>query len=80
MPRGITAGYWIIIAIRKHIEPSEALAGAAVGIGVEEALHGGVVISTLEIIEAGFFVCLLADEGKNGVLERRKRLSKNEEK
>ena len=60
MPRRITIGNWIIIAIRKHIEPEKALSRAAVGIGVEEALHGGVVISALEIIEAGFRIVVVA--------------------
>ena len=55
MPRRITIGNWIIIAIRKHIEPEKALSGAAVGVGVEEALNDGVVISALEVIEARLF-------------------------
>ena len=62
--------YRIIPAVRKHIEPQEALAGAAVGIGVEEALHGGVIISALQVIEARLFGWLLADEAKKGGLER----------
>ena len=45
----------IIPAVRKHIVPQEALAGAGVAVGVEEALDNGVVISALEVIEAGFY-------------------------
>ena len=53
MSRRITAGNWIIPTVRKHIVPEEALAGAAVGVCVEEALDGGVIISGLQVIEAG---------------------------
>lgn len=44
--------YRAIIAICKHIDPQEALAGAGVAVRVEEAAKGGVIISTLEIVEA----------------------------
>ena len=44
-----------IHAIRKHIESKEALAGGSKAVCVEEAADDGVVISALEIIEAGFF-------------------------
>ena len=64
LPIWVRTNCRVIIAIRKHIEPSEALASAAVGIGVEEALHGGVIISALEIIEAGFFGLSVAIEAK----------------
>ena len=40
------------------------MAGAAVGVCVEETLHGGVVISALEIIEPGFFGLSVAIETK----------------
>ena len=46
----------IILTVRKHIVPQEALAGAAIGVCVEEALDDGVVISALEVVEA----CLLS--------------------
>ena len=42
----------VIPAVRKHIEPQQALAGAAVGVCVEEAAAGGVIISALQILEA----------------------------
>ena len=64
MPRRITIGNWIIIAIRKHIEPEKALSGAAVGVCVEEALHNGIVISALEVIEARLFGLSVAIEAK----------------
>ena len=42
-------------AIRKHIIPEEALAGACVAVRVEEPLDDGVVISGLQVIEARLF-------------------------
>ena len=60
MSRRISAGNRIIPAVRKHIIPQEALAGAAVGIGVEKALNDGVIISALEIIEAGFRIVVVS--------------------
>ena len=50
----------IIIAIRKHIEPQEALAGGGVAVGVDKSAEGGVVISALEVIEARFSDCVQA--------------------
>ena len=47
--------YRVIPTIRKHIEPEEALAGAAVAVRVEETLDDGIVISALEVIEARLF-------------------------
>ena len=44
----------IVPAVRKHIVPQEALAGAGVAVGVEEAAKGGVVISGLQVVEARF--------------------------
>ena len=49
----------IILTVRKHIVPQEALAGAAIGVCVEEALDDGVVISALEVVEACLFDCIL---------------------
>ena len=59
MSRRITAGNWIIPTVRKHIVPEEALAGAAVGVCVEEALDDGVVISGLQVVEARLRNCVL---------------------
>ena len=42
----------IIIAVRKHIIPEEALAGAAVGVRVQEALDDRIIASGLQVIEA----------------------------
>ena len=42
----------IIPAVRKHIVPQEALAGAGVAVGVEEAAQGWVVVTGLEVVEA----------------------------
>ena len=45
----------IIPAVCKHIVTQQALAGAAVGVCVEEAADGGVIVAGLQVIEAGFF-------------------------
>ena len=66
----------VIIAVRKHIVPQEALAGAAVGIGVEEPLDDGIVISALQIVEPGFrgvVVAIEAKMGSIGLLKKRRR-------
>ena len=60
MTSRIITVYRVIVAIRKHVVPEEALARAAVGIGIEEALHGGVVISALQIVEPGFGIVVVA--------------------
>ena len=54
----------VIIAIRKHIVPQETLAGAGVGVRVEEPAQNGVVISALEIIEFSFYEECIAIEAK----------------
>ena len=43
---------WAVVTICEHVKPKEALASATVGVGVEEALEDGVVISALEVVEA----------------------------
>ena len=48
---GIVCGHRIIPAVRKHIVTQEALSGAGVAVGVEEALDDGIVISGLQVIE-----------------------------
>jgi hypothetical protein len=44
---------WIITAVGKHVIAEDALAGGNEGIGVDEAADGGIVITALQIIEAG---------------------------
>ena len=64
----------IIVAVRKHIEPQEALPGAAVGVCVEEALDDGVIISGLQIIEAGLYGRVVAIEAKKRSIRASKML------
>ncbi len=59
MPSWIAGQNWNIVTIRKHIIPQEALTGACVAVGVEEALDDGIVISGLEVIEARLRDCVL---------------------
>jgi hypothetical protein len=49
----ITAVYWIIATIGKHVVPQDALASRNKGIGVDESADGGVVIPGLQVIESG---------------------------
>ena len=65
---------WIIVAVRKHIEPQEALAGAAVGVCVEEALDDGVVISGLQVVEARLSERVVAIEAKKRSIRASKML------
>ena len=60
VPGGICACNWFIVAICKHIEPQEALAGARVAVGVEESSEGWVTISALEVIEARLCIVVVA--------------------
>ena len=66
MPSGILTRNRIIIAVRKHIEPQEALAGAAVGVRVEKPLDDGVVVSGLQVIEARLCIVVVAAGAKMG--------------
>ena len=50
----------IIVAISKHVVADKTLAGGGIGICVEETADGGVVISALQVIEAGFGVVDIA--------------------
>jgi len=52
--------YRIIITIGKHIRAQEALAGTAIGVGVYESGDSGVIISGLEVIEAGFGIVMVS--------------------
>ena len=60
MPQYITVCYRTIPAVRKHIEPQEALPRAGIAVGVEEAAQGGVIISALEVIEARLLIQVVA--------------------
>ena len=56
----IRVDHWIVLTIRKHIVPEEALTGGGVGVCVEEAAKRWVVISALEIIEARLLTIVLS--------------------
>ena len=51
--------YRIITTIGKHIGTEEALAGTTIGIGVYEAAYYWVIVSTLQVIEAGFGIVVV---------------------
>ena len=50
----------VISTIGKHIRSDEALTGGGVAVGVDEAFYCGVVISALQIVEAGFVIVVVA--------------------
>ena len=52
--------YGIVPAIGKHVIAEEALAGGDEGVGVDKSADGGVVITALQVIEAGIGVVLVA--------------------
>ena len=60
MSRRIRGNHRVIIAVREHIEPKDALAGGSEGIAVQESPHDGVIISALQVIETGFAVAVVA--------------------
>ena len=63
----------IIPAVHEHIVPEKTLAGAAIGVCVEEALDDGVVISGLEVIEARLYDGEIARRSKTGAQKLQKR-------
>ena len=60
MSRRIRGNHRVIIAICKHIVPQDALTSGGEGISVQESSHDGVIISALQVIEAGFAVAVVA--------------------
>ena len=53
--------YGIVPAIGKHVIAEEALAGGDEGVGVDKSADGGVVITALQVIEAGILGGVLAN-------------------
>ena len=49
----IATAYRIVAAVSEHVVAQQALAGGDEGIGVDKSADGGVVITALQIIEAG---------------------------
>ena len=54
----------VIVAIRKHIVPEIAVAGAGVGVRVDEPSQGGVVVAGLQIVEARLGNAALSSKAK----------------
>ena len=48
--------YRIIPTIGKHVIAEDALAGAGIGVGIDESAQFGIVIAGLEVVELGFSV------------------------
>ena len=63
----------IVVTVRKHIVPQEALAGAGVAVGVEEAAQGRVVVAALQVVEARLFGGEIAMRSKNKAHKLQKR-------
>ena len=60
MPGVILPCCWVITAICKRIVPQDSLARAAIAVGVQESPDDGVIISALQVIEAGFGIAVVA--------------------
>ena len=56
----IIMAYRVVAAICKHVKAEGALAGGGVGVGVDEAAGGGVIITGLQIVQPGFVVVAVA--------------------
>ena len=56
---GIDAVGGTVIAISKHIEAGEALAGAGVSIRVDEPTNCRVIVAGLEVVEAAFVIVVV---------------------
>ena len=59
MPGVILPCCWVITAICKRIVPQDSLTRAAIAVGVQESPDDGVIISALQVIEAGFAVAVV---------------------
>ena len=53
MSRWINSYYRIVVAVRKHIVPEEAVAVGCVAVCVDKPLDDGIVVSGLQIVETG---------------------------
>ena len=49
-----------VVAISKHIESQEAGAGVGVAVGIDESMIQGIIVSTLQIIEARVGIVVVA--------------------
>ena len=60
VPVRIASANWIIVAICKHIVTKISNAGGCITVRVDESANLGVIITALEIVEAGFGVVVIA--------------------
>ena len=51
--------YWIIVAISKHIAAQEALPGGRIVIRIDEPANFRVIVSALQVVEAGFRIVII---------------------
>ena len=62
--QAVTVSNGIIKAVGKHIISEDALTCGDEGVGVEEAAEVGIIITALEVIEAGFGVLYIASTAR----------------
>ena len=60
MSAWVTTVYWIVAAVGKHVITEDALTCGNEGVGVDKSADCGVVITGLQVIEAGISVVLVA--------------------
>ena len=60
MPIRVDAVYRVIVAVSEHIESGKAISCAGIAVRIDESANLGVIITALEIVEAGFGVVVIA--------------------
>jgi hypothetical protein len=52
----VLSNYRIVQAVGEHVIAEQALAGGGVCVGVDESAEAGIVITGLQVIQAGFLI------------------------
>ena len=60
MPIRVDAVHRVIVAVSEHIESGKAVTSAYITVRIDKSANFGVIITTLEIVEAGFGVVIVA--------------------
>lgn len=60
MPSVINKHYRIIVTIRKHIVPNNALSSRSVAIRIDKPPHHGIIVSTLQVVHFQFCIVVIA--------------------
>ena len=72
MPVAVSIIHRPVLAVREHIIPEEARSGACVAVCIEEPLDDRIIVSALQVIEAGLYLQEVAPRSKNGLFQSTK--------